>query len=82
MPPWSGELRNLYWMLRYKRVWDAASRRRYYRKIEKEKRRLIEEVGADREEVRLLCRYLANLKNQNAELRWKSYVAQMQLAFE
>jgi len=69
-------------MLRYKRIWDAASSRRYYRKIEKEKRRLIEEVGADQEEVRLLCRYLANLKNRNAELRWRAHVAQMQLPFE
>ena len=69
-------------MLRYKRIWDVAARRRYYRKIEKEKRRLVEEVGVDQEEVRLLCRYLANLKNRNAELRWKAYVAQMQLPFE
>lgn len=80
MPPWSGNLRNLYWMLRYNRSWNGAARRRYYRKIEKEKRQLVE-AGVDQEEVRLLCRYLANLKNRNAEMRWKSYAAQMRLPF-
>ena len=78
MPPWSQKLRNLYWFLRYKRVWDSAARRKYYRWIEKEKRRL-EEVGVDQEEIRLLCRHLANPKNTNAEQRWMAYVAQMQL---
>lgn len=58
---------------------DQAGRRRYYRLIEKEKRRLIDEIGVDPEEVRLLCRYLANLKNSNAEQRWKAYIAQFRL---
>lgn len=67
-------------MLRYKRAWDSAARRRYYRKIEAEKKRL-HEAGVDSEEVRLLCRYLANLKNKNAEMRWKAYSMQMKLEF-
>lgn len=65
-------------MLRYKRVWDSAARRRYYRKIAAEKKRL-QAAGVDQEEVRLLCRYLANLRNKNAELRWKAYVLQLRL---
>lgn len=77
-PPWSSDLRNLYWMLRYKRVWDSAARRRYYRKIERERKRL-HEAGVDQEEVRLLCRYLANLRNRNAEARWLAYSKQMKL---
>lgn len=79
MPDWSATLRNLYWMLRYRRAFDSAHRRKYYRKIDKEKRRLIEQVGVDPEEIRLLCRYLANLQNRNAEMRWRAYVAQMRL---
>ena len=78
LPPWSADLRNLYWMLRYKRAWDSAARRRYYRKIAAEKKRL-HSAGVDQEEVRLLCRYLANLKNKNAELRWRAYVQQLRL---
>jgi len=81
MPPWSANLRNLYWFLRYKRAFDQAGRRRYYRLIEKEKRRLIEDVGVDQEEVRLLCRHLANLKNRNAEQRWQAYAAQLRFSF-
>jgi len=80
MPEWSGELRRLYWFLRYRRAWDGAHRRRYYRYIEKEKRRL-EETGVDREELRLLCRHLANPQNRHAERRWKEYVGQLRLPF-
>jgi len=47
MPEWSSKLRNLYWMLRYRRIWDSAGRRRFYRYIAKEKRRLVEQVGVD-----------------------------------
>lgn len=73
LPPWSGKLCNLYWFLRYLRAWDQAGRRRYYRYIAKEKRRLVEQVGVDQEEVRLLCRYLANTRNTHAERRWKEH---------
>ncbi|WP_153111060.1 hypothetical protein [Propionivibrio limicola] len=73
MPDWSGDLRNLYWFLRYRRSWDSAGVRRYYRKIGKEKRRLLDEVGVDQEELRLLCRFLANPRNRRAEERWLAY---------
>ena len=75
MPEWSGELCRLYWFLRYRRAWDSAHRRRYYRYIEKERRRLLDEVGVDSEELRLLCRHLANPQNTHAERRWRLYVA-------
>lgn len=79
MPPWSGNLRNLYWFLRYRRAFDTAARMRYYRKIVAEKKRLVDELGVDQEEVRLLCRYLANPKNKNAEQRCKAYASQLKL---
>ena len=80
LPDWSVNLRNLYWFLRYRRVFDTAGRRRYYRKIAVEKKRL-HAAGVDFEEVRLLCRWLSNLKNINAEQRWKAHVAQLRLPF-
>ena len=73
MPQWASKLCNLYWMLRFKRSWDLAARRRYYRYIEKEKRRLLEDVGVDAEELRLLCRHLANPQNRHAEVSWLQY---------
>jgi len=81
MPPWSVKLCNLYWTRRNQRAFDQAGRRRIYRMIAQEKRRLVEEVGVDREEVRLLCRHLANTADRHAENRWKAYAAQMRLAF-
>ena len=78
LPDWSGNLRNLYWFLRYRRAFDTAARMRYYRKIAAEKKRLHEE-GVDVEEVRLLCRALSNPKNKAAEMRWRSYSAQLKL---
>lgn len=79
-PDWSGNLRNLYWFLRYRRKYDTAARMRYYRKIQAEKKRL-HEAGVDQEELRLLCRYLANTKNKNAESRWKAHAMQLKLEF-
>lgn len=79
LPDWSGNLRNLYWFLRYRRAYDTAARMRYYRRIAVEKKRLVGELGVDQEEVRLLCRALSNPKNRNAEERWKAYVAQLKL---
>jgi hypothetical protein len=73
-----GGLANLYWMLRYYRKWDGAKRRKYYRLIAVEKKRLIES-GVDAELVRLACRSLANLRNQNAEARYLLYKAQRKL---
>lgn len=76
MPPWSSKLCNLYYIRRTQRAFDTAGRMRVYRQISAEKKRL-EELGVDQEEVRLLCRYLANTSNRHAENRWRSYAAQM-----
>jgi len=73
LPAWSGRLRNLYWGLRMRRSWQEALRRRYYRKIFSEKKRL-EGLGVDGEELRLLCRCLANLENIAAQRRYLAYV--------
>ena len=51
-----------------------------YRLIQKEKRRL-EEVGVDQEELRLLCRHLANPSNLHSEASWLAYTKQLKLSF-
>ena len=76
MPPWSSALCNLYWMLRAVRHHDESARRRFYRRIEAEKKRLIVS-GVDQEELRLFCRYMANPGNRNAEQRFRFHLAQM-----
>lgn len=80
MPPWSTTLCNAYWHLRNLRAFDGAGRRRLYRRIADEKKRLIGS-GVEAEEVRLLCRHLANPGNQNAEQKFRKYAAQMRLIF-
>ena len=67
-------LHNLYWSLRYYRF--PAARRRYYRLISAEKKRLIA-LGVDMEEVRLLCRSLSNPRNERAEQRLEFYRRQL-----
>ena len=64
------KLNNLYWFIRYTRI--KSVKRKYYRLISKEKKRLIES-GVDAEEIRLLCRHLSNLKNERAENRLEAY---------
>ena len=48
------KLNNYYWQIRYTRI--KAVRRKYYRYIAKEEKRLIDS-GVDAEELRLLCRH-------------------------
>lgn len=72
---------NLYWKKRNLRAFDQAGRRAIYRVIAQEKRRLLEETGVDTEELRLLCRHLANTRDRHAEARWQAYAAQLRLAF-
>lgn len=68
MPPvWSGRLRNFYYMLRYRRYFDSAGKRRYYRYIRRERDCLVAS-GVNAEHVRLLCRWLSN-PAENAALR-------------
>lgn len=63
-------LNNLYWFIRYTR--SKSVKRKYYRLVTKEKKRLLE-AGVDKEELRLLCRHLSNLKNEQAENRLEAY---------
>ncbi len=64
------KLNNLYWFIRYTRI--KSVKRKYYRLVAKEKKRLIES-GVDKEELRLLCRYLSNLRNERAGDRLEAY---------
>lgn len=64
------KLLNLYWFVRYHRKKNI--KRRYYRYIADEKKRLIAS-GVDSEELRLLCRTLARRLNLHAEKRLKTY---------
>lgn len=59
-------IRNLYWHLRAVRGYDLAARRRYYRLIAVEKKRLLE-AGVDPEEIRLFCRSLSRPDDRHAE---------------
>ena len=52
------ELRRLYWSLRHIRMHDQAARRKWYRRIEKERNRLADS-GFSVEHLRLYCRYMA-----------------------
>lgn len=80
LPEWSDNLRGYYWHLRQARQWDKAKVRRQYRLIFAEKQRLIEKK-IDPEEIRLLCRHLANPSKIQAERAWKAYAAQLRLPF-
>lgn len=58
-PDLYGQLRQLYWHLRYRRSFDTAARRKWYRRIKAERERLVS-GGASAEHVRLYCRYMSN----------------------
>lgn len=64
------KLRNFYWHIRYTR--DKVTKRRYYRYVLKEKKRLIKS-GVDAEYLRLLCRSLSKQHCEHAERRFLSY---------
>ncbi len=64
------KLYNYYWFIRYHR--NKSIIRKYYRLVAKEKKRL-EDLGVDKEEIRLLCRFLSNTRNARAEERLESY---------
>lgn len=67
MPEYAYRLANLYWQLRNVRDYDLAARRRWYRRIAVEKKRLRME-GVEGEELRLLCLCLAS---PNRAGRWE-----------
>ena len=58
-PEWANKLNNYYWYIRVEGR-DKAKRRRYYRKIEKEKIRLAEQ-GLNQVLIKAVCRYLSTL---------------------
>jgi len=64
------KLNNLYWFIRYTR--NNSVKRKYYRYVEKEKKRLIE-LGVDKECLRLHCRSLSNSRNMHAEESYQGY---------
>lgn len=64
------KLRNFYWYIRYTR--NASVKRKYYRYVLKEKRRLIVS-GVDAEYLRLYCRLLSKRQDCHAEMRLESY---------
>lgn len=78
LPPWSHPLANLYFRKRYCRVSDHACRRRAWRKIAVEKKRLLSE-GVEYIELHLVCRHLTNPQNRNAADRLQNYYAQGRL---
>jgi hypothetical protein len=57
-------LYNIYWHIRASR--NPSTKRKYYRYAADEKKRLVL-AGVDREELRLLCRHLANPRNRFSE---------------
>lgn len=64
------KLYNLYWFIRSTR--NRSVKRRYYRYVADEKKRLIES-GVDDECLRLLCRSLANSRYAHAEKNYQRY---------
>lgn len=64
------KLNNLYWFIRYNR--NKSIKRRYYRYVAVEKKRLIES-GVDSEELRLYFRSLSGRLNHHAERRLEIY---------
>lgn len=66
----SAALRHCYWHIRMSR--SDASRRRWYRRAAKEKRRLAA-LGFDAELVRLYCLHLCNLRSDRRFQRYQAY---------
>ncbi len=69
-------LNNLYWFMRYNKR-NSARKRKYYRLIANEKKRLLLS-GVDPEELRLFCRHLANPRNEFAIRNLTNYQKKMQ----
>ena len=66
-----GKLTHFYWFIRYYSR-NKSKKRKYYRYVAAEKKRLIES-GADAEELRLYCRALSGRLNVHAERRLEAY---------
>lgn len=77
LPSWAGLLRNLYWQLRYRSHCRETRRSQIYRKITRERRRLVA-TGVNPESVRLMCRFLVNGRNLKLLARYIHHVRVMQ----
>ena len=75
-PAWTMTLMNLYWHLRDKRTFDSAAQRKYYRRIEVEKKRL-HGSGINKELIRLYCLHLADPSREARALRVIQFETQM-----
>lgn len=73
----STNLYSLYWFLRFNKR-NSARKRKYYRLIADEKKRLLLS-GVDPEELRLFCRHLANPHNEFATRNLTSYQKNMRV---
>lgn len=71
--PFDSNLRALYWQKRACRT--DACRRRWWRRIAVEKKRLLA-AGVPAIELHLWCRHLTNLRNPNAAARLDNFYAQ------
>jgi hypothetical protein len=78
LPEWAENLRHLYWVIRVEGRIEA-KRRRYYRKVEKEKLRLAE-LGINQNKIAAVCRYLCSFKSANT-LREVLAIEEKQLSF-
>lgn len=67
-----GGIYQLYWFIRYYSR-NKSIKRKYYRYVAKEKKRLVEQLGVDPEELRLLCKYLSSRSNLHAERNLRAY---------
>lgn len=65
VPEWASDLKHYYWIVRVEKR-NEAKRRKYYRKIRKEKLRLVE-AGIDAVTLNRVCKYLVSLKEVNAQ---------------
>ena len=65
------KLNNFYWFIRNAR--NKPIKRKYYRYVSVEKKRLIEQIGVDPEELRLYCCSLSGRLNVHAERNLLSY---------
>jgi len=74
-------LREFYWRLRNIRAYDLAARRKWYRRIEKERGRLAD-IGFSCEHLRLYCRYVCNPVAQSPALRRLMAFEAMLVEFE
>lgn len=81
LPPWAGTLKGYYWIIRVEGR-NIAKRRKFYRKVEKEKLKLAEE-GIDQRLIINVCRYLRTLSKGDEERLVKLYDnPTLQLSFD